>query len=55
MLVYGVEHADDAVSCDDNMQQFIRTIEAAKSLPTSHVSLIPLFFFFALFFLIILH
>nr|BAA11682.1 proline oxidase precursor [Arabidopsis thaliana] len=38
MLVYGVEHADDAVSCDDNMQQFIRTIEAAKSLPTSHFS-----------------
>ncbi|KAH0844278.1 LOW QUALITY PROTEIN: hypothetical protein HID58_091964, partial [Brassica napus] len=38
MLVYGVEHADDAASCDDNMQHFIRTIEAAKSLPTSHFS-----------------
>ncbi|VVA94767.1 unnamed protein product [Arabis nemorensis] len=36
MLVYGVEHADDAASCDDNMHQFLRTIEAAKSFPTSH-------------------
>ena len=38
MLVYGVEHADDAASRDDNMHHFLRTIEAAKSLPTSHVS-----------------
>ncbi|KAH0923703.1 hypothetical protein HID58_023721 [Brassica napus] len=38
MLVYGVEHADDAATCDENMQHFLRTIEAAKSLPTSHFS-----------------
>ncbi|XP_010450879.1 PREDICTED: proline dehydrogenase 2, mitochondrial [Camelina sativa] len=38
MLVYGVEHAEDGAACDENIQKFIETVEAAKTLPTSHLS-----------------
>lgn len=38
MLVYGVEHAEDGGACDSNIEKFIETVEAAKTLPTSHVS-----------------
>jgi len=37
MLVYGVEHAEDGGACDENIQKFIETVEAAKTLPSSHV------------------
>lgn len=38
MLVYALEHAGDNESCDRNLDGFLRTIEAAKSLPPSSVS-----------------
>lgn len=37
MMVYGVEHAEDSGACDNNIQKFIETVEAAETLPTSHV------------------
>lgn len=44
MLVYGVEHAEDGGECDNNIKKFIETVEAAKTLPTSHVRYPHLFF-----------
>ncbi|KAI8541834.1 hypothetical protein RHMOL_Rhmol08G0092400 [Rhododendron molle] len=38
MLVYALEHAGDNESCDRNLDGFLRTVEAAKSLPRSSVS-----------------
>ena len=38
MLDYGLEHAYDNVSCDLNMEAFVKTIESTKSLPQSSVS-----------------
>ncbi|KAF3554394.1 hypothetical protein F2Q69_00016056 [Brassica cretica] len=38
MLVYGVEHAEDGGECENNIKKFIETVEAAKTLPTSHLS-----------------
>ncbi|KAI8541836.1 hypothetical protein RHMOL_Rhmol08G0092600 [Rhododendron molle] len=38
MLNYALEHAGDNESCDRNLDGFLRTVEAAKSLPPSSVS-----------------
>ncbi|CAN8275941.1 unnamed protein product [Cochlearia groenlandica] len=38
MLMYGVEHAEDDVACDNNVEKFIETVQAAKTLPMSHLS-----------------
>ncbi|KAL3525795.1 hypothetical protein ACH5RR_014167 [Cinchona calisaya] len=38
MLDYGLEHAIDNDSCDQNMMEFIKTVESSKSLPPSSVS-----------------
>ncbi|XP_010553939.1 PREDICTED: proline dehydrogenase 2, mitochondrial-like isoform X1 [Tarenaya hassleriana] len=38
MLVYGVEHSDDGGACDDNMQRFLDTVEAARGVPSNYVS-----------------
>ncbi|KAL7232114.1 hypothetical protein ACSBR2_010185 [Camellia fascicularis] len=40
MLVYALEHATDNGSCDRNLDGFLRTVESAKSLPTSSVSFV---------------
>lgn len=40
MLDYGLEHADDNISCDRNSEAFIRTVESTKSLPPSSVSFV---------------
>ncbi|KAG8366999.1 hypothetical protein BUALT_Bualt16G0026800 [Buddleja alternifolia] len=40
MLDYGLEHANDNGSCDENLKEFIQTIESTKSLPTSPVSFV---------------
>lgn len=38
MLVYAVEHTDDASECEQNLQGFLQTAQAAKSLPPESVS-----------------
>lgn len=38
MLDYGLEHAVDNESCDRNLEEFVQTVESAKSLPPSSVS-----------------
>ncbi|GAA0147954.1 oxidase [Lithospermum erythrorhizon] len=38
MLDYGLEHATDNESCDQNLKDFIQTIQSTKSLPTDSVS-----------------
>ncbi|KAI3455056.1 hypothetical protein Pfo_011719 [Paulownia fortunei] len=40
MLDYGLEHAVDNWSCERNLEEFIRTIESTKSLPSSPVSFV---------------
>lgn len=35
MLVYGLEHTTDNAGCDRNLQGFLRTVQLAKSLPSS--------------------
>ncbi|KAG9147380.1 hypothetical protein Leryth_019518 [Lithospermum erythrorhizon] len=40
MLDYGLEHADDNESCDQNFKEFMQTIESTKSLPPSSVSFV---------------
>ncbi|KVH92598.1 proline dehydrogenase 2, mitochondrial-like [Cynara cardunculus var. scolymus] len=40
MLDYGLEHAADNESCDDNTQELIKTAESAHSLPPSSVSFV---------------
>lgn len=43
MLDYSLEHTLDNGSCDRNLEEFIRTIESTKSLPTSPVSYLLIF------------
>lgn len=38
MFDYGMEHANDNQSCDNNLEEIIQTIVSNKSLPTSPVS-----------------
>lgn len=38
MLDYALEYADDEASCDRNLDGFLRTVEATKSLPSGSVS-----------------
>lgn len=40
MLDYGFEHAGDNETCDSNLEEFLRTVESAKALPSSSVSFI---------------
>ncbi|KAL3526665.1 hypothetical protein ACH5RR_011321 [Cinchona calisaya] len=40
MLDYGLEHAIDNESCDQNMTEFIKTVESTKSLPPSSASFV---------------
>nr|XP_043606962.1 proline dehydrogenase 2, mitochondrial-like [Erigeron canadensis] len=40
MLDYGLEHAVDNQSCDQNAQQFIQTVESTQFLPPSSVSFV---------------
>ncbi|KAM7506908.1 hypothetical protein LguiA_017361 [Lonicera macranthoides] len=40
MLDYGLEHAVDNDSCDRNLEEFVQTVESAKSLPPSSVSFV---------------
>ncbi|CAK9185941.1 unnamed protein product [Ilex paraguariensis] len=40
ILNYGLEHAGDNQSCDQNMEEIIQTVESTKSLPPSSVSFV---------------
>ncbi|KAK9742464.1 hypothetical protein RND81_03G174900 [Saponaria officinalis] len=40
MLNYGLEHAYDNVSCDNNYQTFLNTIESTKFFPPSSISFV---------------
>ncbi|KAK6913447.1 Proline dehydrogenase domain [Dillenia turbinata] len=40
MMVYGLEDADDNESCDKNLEMFLQTAEASKSLPRSSMSFV---------------
>ena len=42
MLDYALEYADDEESCDRNLDGFLKTIEATKSLPPGSVSSLDL-------------
>ncbi|KAL0540609.1 hypothetical protein IC582_020618 [Cucumis melo] len=40
MLDYALEYADDEASCDRNLDGFLRTVEATKSLPSGSASFV---------------
>ncbi|KAK6928006.1 Proline dehydrogenase domain [Dillenia turbinata] len=40
MMVYGLEDADDNESCDKNLEMFLQTAEATKTLPPSSMSFV---------------
>lgn len=50
MLDYALEYADDEASCDRNLDGFLRTIEATRSLPPGSVSTSSTFSFVLFFF-----